>query len=216
MVKQKLLVLCVVLILMIPGASAYSVTFDETPGGLVGGGIGFGWNSIVYKNIPGGLLITNPVVYNRFINDWVYTNFVLFAEGNFGFLQAGPGDIGVVASIDILVPDFYFGLGVGPRYKVEFTFSTTEPLYSVAPWAGWNFSFGVYEGIDYEFVFTTGLITGVELQLFVPNLYFLLQFDINVWGRSVGGELVEQGIVYAIDYDYTNYLVKLGVSYRIY
>ena len=212
--RQKIIMIVAVLVaflIMIPVFSyADLIVIDEEVHMLAGGGIGLGYHTIGVSGLTTGA---------TGVRASSGANFLLYGMGDFGIFNVGFGDIGVIAHLDFLAPDLYIGIAATPRYKVEMLFDLSEPLYSIAPWVGWNFQFGFVEFNDFEFVFNTGLSTGVEVQLFVENLYFTLSFDWNFIGTGVGQEvttvnpITDDPIIYSWDYDYTNYFTKLGVLY---
>lgn len=185
---------------------------DDHPGIILGVGVGTGIHRFTSRPIDA---VTGASNTGRGSSD-IDVGFTARVVADFGFVDAGPGDFGMITYFDFSAPVIYWGAGWGLRYRMEFNLSSRR-LLSIAPSIGVGVFFAFTSRIESDFYLNFSLPLGLDFQVFVPNLYFTIAADLHA-GCPVGTTVSTEvgGVVEEVDWRYKSYVVTLGVSYRVF
>lgn len=181
---------------------------DNMTGITVGGGGGFAWMFNINENLTAN-------TEDRLKKECLYIHVL----SDFGFLDAYIGEVGVNLHGDFLLADpknIYLSFGLFPRFR--FVFPLDVPLfYGVHPYLGWNLQLGWKDLDNYYFFVSTGVAWGVQLELFLRDLYFDFKVITNLFG-TYNEEIHFPGDPFnrEVHHHYIEtYMLSLAIAYKV-
>ncbi len=197
------------------GTQSRSERRDRTqaPNLIIGGSAGYAHHFGTVAQIDGVTGASTQVDDRSFADPGFGLGFFL----DFGFVDAGPGNIGLTASFLASVPTVYLEVGLSLRYRMRFETRRASRLRAVEPFVGFGAWFAFREEQMSDFYLIIGPSLGVDLELGPPGLYVGFSLDINVVDpvpvtttETVGGYPVE------IEWRLDDVVGALRIGYRFF